>query len=72
MNAISQERLLDMTFKEADKLVRNDGWELKSIKGSHYHYAHPEKSGKVTIPHHRGDLPKRVINSIKKQAGIKQ
>ena len=60
-----------MTFKEADKMVRNDGWELKNIKGSHYHYEHDIKPGKVTIPCHRGDLPKRVENSIKKQAGLK-
>jgi predicted nucleotidyltransferase component of viral defense system len=29
------------------------------------------KPGKVTIPHHQGDLPKRVMNSIFKQAGLK-
>ena len=60
-----------MTFREADKMVRTDGWKLESIKGSHYHYEHDEKPGKVTIPHHSGDIPKRVIHSIKKQAGLK-
>jgi predicted RNA binding protein YcfA (HicA-like mRNA interferase family) len=60
-----------MTFKEADKMVREDGWFLENVEGSHYHYKHPVKPGKVTIPHHSGDLPARVINSIKKQAGLK-
>jgi predicted RNA binding protein YcfA (HicA-like mRNA interferase family) len=60
-----------MTFKEADKMIRDDGWTLESVEGSHYHYKHDAKPGKVTIPRHNGDLPKRVVNSIKKQAGLK-
>ena len=60
-----------MTFREADKMVQNDGWILESVEGSHYHYKHTTKPGKVTIPCHSGDLTKRVINSIKKQAGLK-
>ncbi|GHU93016.1 addiction module toxin, HicA family [Clostridia bacterium] len=59
-----------MTFREADKLVRNDGWKLKKVEGSHYHYKHGTKPGKVTIPYHSGDIPKRVIHSIKRQAGL--
>ena len=60
-----------MTFKDADKMVRNDGWIVESIEGSHYHYKHASKLGKVTIPYHKGDLPKRVVSSIKRQAGLK-
>ncbi|GHU76867.1 addiction module toxin, HicA family protein [Clostridia bacterium] len=59
-----------MTFKDADRMVRGDGWTLDSIQGSHYHYKHPTKPGKVTIPRHAGDMPKRVESSIKKQAGL--
>ena len=60
-----------MNFREVDKMVRKDGWKLESIEGSHYHYKHMTKLGKVTIPYHSGDLPKRVVNSIKQQAGLK-
>ena len=60
-----------MTFREAEKMVKDNGWELESIEGSHYHYKHDKKPGKVTIPYHSGDIPKRVVNSIKKQAGLK-
>ena len=60
-----------MTFKEIEKLVKSDGWFLDTIEGSHYHYKHETKSGKVTIPLHSGDIPKRIIHSILKQAGIK-
>jgi predicted RNA binding protein YcfA (HicA-like mRNA interferase family) len=60
-----------MTFREIERIVKNDGWYLVKIHGSHYHYIHHAKSGKVTIPNHPGDVPKDVVNSILKQAGLK-
>jgi predicted RNA binding protein YcfA (HicA-like mRNA interferase family) len=59
-----------MTFRDADKMVKKDGWVLIKVEGSHHHYKHGVKLGKVTIPHHGGDLPARVVASIKKQAGL--
>ena len=29
------------------------------------------KKGKVTVPKHKGDIPKGTVNSILKQAGLK-
>ncbi len=60
-----------MTFKEVDKLLKADGWELRDIKGSHFQYTHPSKPGKVTVPNHKGDIPKGTANSILRQAGLK-
>ena len=60
-----------MTFREADKAIRKEGWMLESINGSHHHYEHRAKPGKVAIPNHSGRLPQRVINSINKQSGTK-
>lgn len=60
-----------MTFKEMERLLKSDGWVLKSITGSHFQYTHPTKSGKVTVPKHNGDIPKGTANSILKQAGLK-
>lgn len=60
-----------MRFREIEKQLLDDGWVLADIRGSHYQYKHPAKSGKVTVPNHRGDIPLRVINSILKQAGLK-
>lgn len=57
--------------KDMEKLILADGWIFKNQEGSHRHYVHPSKTGKVTIPFHPGDLNKKVENSIKKQAGIK-
>jgi predicted RNA binding protein YcfA (HicA-like mRNA interferase family) len=61
-----------VTFSQAEKLVRDDGWILKTVNGSHHHYAHPTKTGKVTIPRHTGkELSAHVVASIKRQAGLK-
>lgn len=48
-----------MRFREIEKIVLNDGWELVDVRGSHHQYKHPTKTGKVTIPNHRGDIPQK-------------
>jgi len=58
-------------FQEIEKIIKRDGWIFKTAKGSHYHYIHPTKKGKVTIPFHAGDIAPIIIKSILKQAGIK-
>ena len=60
-----------MRFREIEKIIKEDGWCLVAIAGSHHQYKHPGKPGKVTIPNHKGDIPQRVVNSILKQAGLK-
>ena len=56
---------------EMEKEILADGWIFKNQTGSHRHYIHPSKTGKVTIPFHSKDLPKGTENSIRKQAGLK-
>ena len=60
-----------MTFRDMEKIIKKDEWELSTIQGSHHHYRHPLKTGKVTIPKHGGDLNPKLVNSILKQAGLK-
>ncbi len=56
---------------EMEKIILADGWVFKSQTGSHRHYIHPTKKGKVTIPFHSKDLPRGTEISILKQAGLK-
>ena len=56
---------------EMERLILADGWIFKSQTGSHRHYIHPTKPGKVTIPFHSKELPKGTENSILKQAELK-
>lgn len=62
-----------MKYREIVKLIVQDGWELKRVRGSHRHYAHPDKPGIVTIAGHlmSNDVPPALVNSILKQAGLK-
>ena len=57
--------------REMEKIILADGWIFLAQVGSHRHYIHPSKSGKVTIPFHCKDIPKGTENSILKQAGLK-
>lgn len=59
-----------MDSKQIIKILENDGWYLHSQKGSHKQFKHLYKSGKVTVPHPKKDLPRKTVASIFKQAGI--
>lgn len=59
-----------MKFREIEKIIKDDGWCLVKTVGSHYQYKHPTKTGKVTIPYHKGDLVPATVKSILKQAGL--
>ncbi|WNK57528.1 type II toxin-antitoxin system HicA family toxin [Pantoea agglomerans] len=50
--------------------MKADGWVLTGINGSHHHFTHPTKSGLVTVPHPKKDLPIGTVKSIRKQARI--
>ena len=57
---------------EVEKIILADGWYYKDTKGSHKHFKHPSKPGKVTIPQHSGDtIDKTLFDKIMKQAGLK-
>lgn len=52
------------------KMIKNDGWELDRVKGSHHVFKHPTKNGIVIVPHPKKDIPKGTISSILRQAGL--
>lgn len=49
-----------MSSQDLFKILKNDGWVLKSIVGSHHQFIHPRK-----------DLAQGTVNSILKQAVLK-
>lgn len=61
-----------MKFREADKILRQNGWSVRRIKGSHYHYAHDDFGYVVTlIVHgHSAELSPSIISSLQKSTGI--
>ena len=59
-----------MKSDELIKTIETDGWFLRRVVGSHHHYRHPTKTGLVTVPHPKTDLPIQTVKSMFKQAQI--
>jgi len=62
-----------MKVRDVIKLIEKDGWYLVRTRGSHRQYKHGIKKGLVTIAGKPGDdLAPGTLNSILKQAGLKE
>jgi predicted RNA binding protein YcfA (HicA-like mRNA interferase family) len=62
-----------LKIRELIRLLERDGWRLVRTRGSHRQYKHPDKPGTVTIAGHEGDeLAPGTLNSVLKQAGLKE
>ena len=57
-----------MNSREIISRLKQDGWQLINIRGSHHQYKHPHKTNKITVPHPKKDLPIGTLKSIFKQA----
>jgi predicted RNA binding protein YcfA (HicA-like mRNA interferase family) len=61
-----------MKVRNLIRLIERDGWYLVRTRGSHRQFRHPTKSGTVTIAGKLGlDVPPGTLNSVLKQAGLK-
>lgn len=58
-----------MTSREVISRLKAEGWKLVNTKGSHQQFKKPNRSGRVTVPHPKKDLPIGTLKSIAKQAG---
>ena len=57
----------------AIKVVESDGWYFVGQRGSHRHFKHPTKPGKVTIAGHLStDLNRKTWKSILEQARLSE
>lgn len=62
-----------MKVSEVLRLLRDDGWLLVVMRGSHRQYKHGVKAGRVTVPGKPSDdLAPGTLNSILKQSGLKK
>ena len=62
-----------MKVRDIIKLLETEGWYLVNTEGSHRQFKHPTKKGKVTVSGKPGDdVRKGTLNSILKQAGLKE
>ena len=62
-----------MTVREVVRIIEDGGWVMVAQKGSHRQFKHPTKPGRVTIAGHpKDDLAPGTLNSILRQAGLKE
>ena len=59
-----------MHSREIIKALKVDGWVQVAKVGSHVQFKHPTKSGRVTVPHPRKDIPLGTLRSIERQSGL--
>ena len=61
-----------MIFSEIVRILEEDGWRKGGVTGSHYHFKHPMKPGKVTVPFHgkKVEFSGFILKSILKQGGF--
>ncbi len=57
--------------REVISMLKNDGWYLVNVVGSHHQFKHPEKAGRVTVKHPDKDIPRKTLDSIERQSGIR-
>ena len=51
--------------------LREDGWYVDRINGSHHQMKHPVKPATVPVPHPRKDVPKGTLRNIERLSGIR-
>lgn len=60
---------MSITSREIINRLKREGWEKVGQKGSHTHWKHADKPGKVTVPHPKKSLPPKTLISIYRMAG---
>ncbi|HVC34182.1 MAG TPA: type II toxin-antitoxin system HicA family toxin [Chloroflexota bacterium] len=64
-------KLPRITVRELLRALRRDGWEDARQRGSHVQFAHPSKTGLVTVPLHTGKtIPPKILASILEPAEL--
>jgi predicted RNA binding protein YcfA (HicA-like mRNA interferase family) len=62
-----------MKISQLLKLLENDGWFIVRQRGSHRQLHHVTKTGTVTVAGKLSiDVPPGTLNSVLKQAGLKE
>jgi len=60
-----------MRSRDIISALEKDGWKKVGQKGSHVQFKHPNKTGRVTVPHPNKDVPVGTLKSIEKQDNLK-
>ncbi len=61
----------ETTPKELLKLLKNNGWYVECVRGSHHILRHEDMSKMIILPLHHTDLKPGILNAILRDAGLK-
>ena len=59
-----------MNSREVIRRLEADGWFEVAQRGSHKQFRHPDKPGRVTVPHPSRYIPIGTLRSIERQSGV--
>ena len=59
-----------MNSREFIRMIEEDGWILRGVRGSHHIFTHPAKPGHISVMHPKNDLGKGLVHKLLKQAGL--
>lgn len=60
-----------MTFREVEKILEADCWELIRISGSYHQYRKAGNPNSITIANHSGkDLTIGILKNLEKKTGL--
>lgn len=60
---------MERNSRKLIRMLRAEGWQIVVQRGSHVQLKHPERPGRITVPHPKTDLPIGTVRSIYRQAG---
>ena len=60
-----------MSSDELIRKLKEAGWRLARVNGSHHIFVHPQKRRSAVVPHPRKDLTPGVVHTVLKVAGLK-
>jgi predicted RNA binding protein YcfA (HicA-like mRNA interferase family) len=55
--------------REVIARLKKEGWVKVNQRGSHTQWKHPDRPGRVTVPHPKRELAAGTLRSIGRQAG---
>ncbi len=61
-----------LTPKDIARILKQKGFILDRVRGSHQIWLHPVSRKRAVVPMHNKDIPTGTMYSILKQAGIEK
>ena len=59
-----------MTSAALIRELRQAGWVLDRVRGSHHVFTHAARPGHVVIPHPKKELGSGLVKAIRRRAGL--